>query len=78
MKIQISNYQDFLNYTNAQANAQANAQVELPEVDETICQVCGATLKSTMENLGFDDNPYYEVDYFCPNGCEQDDSVIIL
>ena len=74
MKIQISNYQDFLKYTNAKANA----QVELPEVDETICQVCGATLKSTMENLGFDDNPYYEVDYFCPNGCEQDDNVIIL
>ena len=51
---------------------------ELPEVDETICQACGEHLSSTLENVGFEDNQKLEIEYFCPNGCEQDELVIII
>jgi len=65
----ISTYQDYQDIIKA---------VELPEVDESLCQVCGEYLESHSENVGFDDNPMVEVWHECPNGCDQDSGVTIL
>jgi len=69
IEINISTYLDYLDIIKT---------VELPELDESLCQVCGEDLKSYSENVGFDDNPKIEVWYECPNGCDQDSGVTIL
>ncbi len=71
MNYRITDYQDYKNISEA-------IQAETVEIDETICQACGSLLESRIENLGFDDNPFYEVEHFCPRGCEQNEKVIIL
>ena len=68
--MKIADYQDYKNVPNQ----------ELPELDETICQACGANLEITSENVGFDaPNPtLIELDCVCPNGCLQDENVVII
>ena len=68
-EINISTYQDYLD---------AVWDKEHPEIDESLCQVCGEDLESHSENVGFDDNPMVEVWHECPNGCDQDSGVTIL
>jgi len=68
-EINISTHQDYLDITKA---------VELPELDESLCQVCGAVLESHSENVGFFDNPKIEVWAECPYKCDQDEGVTIL
>jgi len=64
----ISTYQDYQDIIKT---------VELPELDESLCQSCGEDLESRSENVGFFDNPKIEVWHECPNGCIQDEGVII-
>lgn len=63
------NYDDY-RYLDTRAN--------LPEMDETKCQACGETLESKADNVGFSENPKTEIEYYCKNGCIQDERVTIL
>lgn len=50
------------------------------EFDVSVCQACNAKLMTTVDNVGFEepDPTHIEIERSCPNGCIQDETVIIL
>lgn len=69
-RVYTGNYNDFQHESNR----------ELPEMDETICQACGEPLETRSENVGFNEPgaEKIEIEWFCANGCIQDEGVTIL
>lgn len=49
-------------------------------LDEGVCQACGTELEVKSDNVGFEppDPVHIEIWSECPNGCLQDDTVVIL
>lgn len=69
-RVYAGNYEDFQHESN----------LELPEMDETICQACGEPLETRSENTGFNEPgaEHWEIERYCNNGCIQDKGVTIL